>query len=158
MKYSEGNMGRIFVLRLEDGEPLNGTVEAFAREHGVTGGVAFYVGGAAAGSRVVVGPDAERQDTIVPLLHSLAGTQEMLALGTLFPNDAGEPLLHMHAASGREGGATVGCTRAGVETWLVGEVVLLEIVGTEARRVKDAATGFDLLDASPSGCEIVTKR
>ena len=66
-------------------------------------------------------------------------------MGTLFPNEAGEPVLHMHAASGREGGATVGCTRAGLQTWLVGEVVLLEIVGTEARRELDLATGFELL-------------
>ena len=37
----------------------------------------------------------------------------------------------MHAAAGREGRATVGCTRAGVDVWLVGEVVLLEILGAE---------------------------
>jgi predicted DNA-binding protein with PD1-like motif len=51
----------------------------------------------------------------------------------------------MHAAAGREGDATVGCTRAGLETWLVGEVVLLEILGTDARREFDPASGFELL-------------
>ncbi len=69
-------------------------------------------------------------------------------MGTIFPNEAGEPMLHMHAASGREGAATVGCTRAGLQTWLVGEVVLLEITGTEARRELDAGTGFQLLSVS----------
>jgi hypothetical protein len=39
----------------------------------------------------------------------------------------------------------VGCTRAGLETWLVGEVVLLEILGTQARRTVDSGSGFDLL-------------
>jgi predicted DNA-binding protein with PD1-like motif len=67
-------------------------------------------------------------------------------VGTIFPNEAGEPVLHMHTASGREGGATVGCTRAGVQTWLVGEVVMIELVGSQARRKLDAATGFQLLD------------
>ncbi len=69
-------------------------------------------------------------------------------MGTIFPNEAGVPLLHMHAASGREGGATVGCTRAGLKTWLVGEVVLVEILGTRAVRKTDPGTGFDLLEVS----------
>jgi uncharacterized protein len=149
--YDEGSIGRLFVLRLEDGEPLNASVEAFSKEHGLSRALAFFLGGAAAGSRVVVGPQAGDGEKIVPLLHALAGTQEMLALGTLFPDESGDPVLHMHAASGREGGATVGCTRAGVTTWLVGEVVLLEITGSTARRVTDPATGFGLLEANSAG-------
>ena len=145
MKYSQGAIGRVFVLRLEDGDLLNDTIETFARQQEVKRALAFYLGGSADGSRVVVGPDALREDAVIPLVHVLAGAQEVLAVGTLFPTEAGEPLLHMHAASGREGGATVGCTRAGLETWLVGEVVLLEIVGSEARRELDAGTGFQLL-------------
>jgi predicted DNA-binding protein with PD1-like motif len=148
MKFSQGAIGRIFVLRLEDGDLLNDTLEAFAREQELKRALAFYLGGAADGSRVVVGPDAARPDAVIPLVHILAGVQEALAVGTIFPNEAGKPVLHMHAASGREGGATVGCTRAGLQTWLVGEVVLLEIVGTEARRELDAATGFELLTVS----------
>ena len=42
----------------------------------------------------------------------------------------------------------MGCARAGLETWLVGEVVLLEILGTAARREVDAASGFELLTLS----------
>jgi len=145
VKYSEGSIGRVFVLRLDDGETLNDTIEAFAAEHGVKRGAAFYVGGSADGSRLVVGPDATRQDAVVPLIHTLAGARETLALGTLFPDKSGRPMAHMHVASGREGEATVGCARAGLETWLVGEVILLEIVGSEAHREVDPATGFDLL-------------
>lgn len=148
MKHAQGAIGRIFVLRLEDGDLLNDTLEAFARDHGVQRGLAFYVGGSADGSRVVVGPDATRDDAVIPLVHVLAGAQEAFAVGTLFPDADGKPALHMHAASGREGTATVGCTRAGVQTWLVGEVVLLEITGTEARRELDPGTGFQLLSVS----------
>jgi len=147
MRYSEGGSGRVFVLRLEDGDQVNDTVEEFAREHSIERALAFYVGGVAGGSRVVVGPDASQPQAVLPLVHVLAGTQEAFAVGTLFPDETGAPVLHMHSASGREGGATVGCTRAGLETWLVGEVILLEIVGTEARRVLDPATGFQLLEA-----------
>ncbi len=145
MHYTEGRMGRVFVLRLEDGERLNDTLEAFAREQKLTHALAFYLGGSASGSKVVVGPDADRVDAVVPLIHMLQGSQEVLAVGTLIPDEKGAPVLHMHAAAGREGRATVGCTRAGVDVWLVGEVVLLEIVGTAAQRRKDPETGFQLL-------------
>jgi predicted DNA-binding protein with PD1-like motif len=146
MRHSEATLGRVFVLRLEDGDALNSTLETFARDQGVRRGVAFYVGGGAGGTSLVVGPDATRDDAVVPLLHTLIGAHETFAVGTLFPDEAGEPVLHMHAACGREGGATVGCARAGLETWLIGEVVLIELLGTEALRRHDPATGFDLLE------------
>lgn len=148
MRYTTASIGRVFILRMEDGDVLNDTLEAFARQQGVKSGLAFYVGGAAGGSKVVVGPDAERDDVVIPLVYALRGAQEAFAVGTLFPNEAGEPVLHMHAASGREGDAHVGCTRAGLQTWLVGEVVLLEIVGADARRQLDGTTGFELLTVS----------
>ncbi|MEW6658440.1 MAG: PPC domain-containing DNA-binding protein [Thermodesulfobacteriota bacterium] len=144
MQYSEGRLGRIFTLRLEDGERLPDVLEAFAREQGLQGALVFFLGGAQHGSRVVVGPEAGRE-TVVPLIHVLQGIQEVLAVGTIFPNEEGQPVMHLHAASGREGGATVGCTRAGVEVWLVGEVVILEILGTSGQRLKDPGTGFELL-------------
>jgi predicted DNA-binding protein with PD1-like motif len=145
MQYREGRLGRAFILRLEEGERLNDSIESFAREKQISHGLAFFLGGSGDGSQVVVGPEAGRE-AIIPLLHTLRGEQEVLALGTIIPNEAGEPLLHMHGAAGREGRATVGCTRAGVAVWLIGEVVLLEILGTEAAlRKKDAATGFQLL-------------
>jgi predicted DNA-binding protein with PD1-like motif len=145
MQYREGRLGRAFILRLEEGERLNDSIESFAREKQISHGLAFFLGGSGDGSQVVVGPEAGRE-AIIPLLHTLRGEQEVLALGTIIPNEAGEPVLHMHGAAGREGRATVGCTRAGVAVWLIGEVVLLEILGTEAAlRKKDAATGFQLL-------------
>ena len=73
-------------------------------------------------------------------------SHETFAFGTLFPNEAGEPVLHMHAACGREGDATVGCTRAGLETWFIGEIVLVEIVGTERCGRLDPVSGFELLE------------
>ncbi len=145
MRFSEGSLGRVFVLRLEDGDVLNDALEAFARDQNLTRALAFYVGGSAEGSKVVVGPDAGRNDAVIPLVHVLSGPREVLALGTLFHNEEGVTKAHIHAAAGREGGATVGCARAGLETWLVGEVVLLEIMGTSACRETDAGTGFELL-------------
>jgi hypothetical protein len=33
-----------------------------------------------------------------------------------------------------------------VQTWLVGEAVIYEILGTSARRLPDKASGFNLLE------------
>jgi uncharacterized protein len=148
MQYDEGKIGRIFVLKLEAGERLPDAIEAFAREHAVQRAMAIYVGGAGATSRLVVGPEENRGDAIVPMVHTLGGIQEVLAVGTLFPDEHGNPVLHMHAATGREGAATVGCTRAGVDVWLIGEVILLEISGMGGFRKKDLDIGFHLLQFS----------
>lgn len=145
MRYNEGHIGRVFVLRLEEGERLPEVIENFALEKGVVRAMAILLGGIQDGSRVVVGPEAGRGQEIVPLVHVLSGIQEILAVGTIFPDEHGNPVLHMHGASGREGGATVGCTRAGVTVWLVGEVILLEILGSTAGRKKDPASGLTLL-------------
>lgn len=145
MQYQQGSIGRVFALRLEDGDRLPDSLEAFAKEQGLDAAMVIYVGGAKGGSRLVVGPDAAQTDAIVPLVHTLTGIQEVLGVGTLFPDEGGEPVLHLHAATGREGEATVGCSRAGVEVWLVGEVIILEILGTGGCRRAEAPSGFSLL-------------
>jgi predicted DNA-binding protein with PD1-like motif len=146
MQYSQGTIGRIFALKLETGDRLPHAVEDFAREHGVLSAMAIYVGGAGAKSRLVVGPEENRGEDIVPMFHTLGGIHEVLAVGTLFADESGRPSLHMHAATGREGTAVVGCTRAGVDVWLVGEVILLEISGIGGFRRKDPKTGFQILE------------
>ena len=150
MQYEEGTIGRIFVLRLEEGDRLPQSIETFAQEHGVRAAAVFYLGGAADGSKLVVGPEANRGDTIVPIIHKLQGTQEVMGVGTLFPNESGEPILHLHAATGREGKATVGCTRAGVEVWLVGEVIILEIAGSSGERKAIPGSPLELLELGDS--------
>ncbi|MCE5241737.1 MAG: PPC domain-containing DNA-binding protein [Syntrophobacteraceae bacterium] len=150
MQYSEGSLGRVFTLRLETGDRLPDTIEAFARDHDVKRAMVVYIGGAGEGSRVVAGPEEGRGDAIIPIVHALKGRQEVVGVGTLFPKESGEPTLHMHAATGREGYATVGCVRAGVNAWLVGEVIILEILGTDGLRVMEPS-GMELLQFKKRG-------
>lgn len=145
MQVAEGRVGRVFTIRLEDGDLLPASIESFAADHGVECALVVLLGGAGDGSRLVVGPEPDRGAGIVPMIRILSGSQEIAAVGTLFPDESGRPVLHMHAALGREGKATVGCTRAGVKVWLVGEAVVLEILGTGGIRRKDAGTGLSLL-------------
>jgi len=145
MQYSEGRVGRVFAIRLEHGERMPEVLEAFAAETGVRSGVAIMVGGADEGSRFVVGPEDGHIMPPVPMVNALSGVHEVAAVGTLFPNEQGDPVLHMHAAFGRGDRAQSGCIREGIVTWQVLEIVLIETVGLGAIRLPDAETGFSLL-------------
>jgi predicted DNA-binding protein with PD1-like motif len=146
MRFSEARTGRVFVIRLETGDRLPDTVERFALEQGVARGYLLILGGADDGSRIVVGPEDGAALPPVPVERALAGVHEMAGVGTIFPDADGRPALHLHAAFGRGDAAVAGCTRPGVDIWTVGEVVLVELVGSEARRARDATTGFTLLE------------
>jgi predicted DNA-binding protein with PD1-like motif len=145
MQHAEGKVGRVFAIRLEHGDRMPECLEKFAAEHNVRCGVAIMIGGAASGSRFVVGP--ELADTIppVPILASLSAPHEVAAVGTLFPDEKGRASLHMHAAFGRREGSRCGCIRAGISTWHVLEVILIEILELNALRLADPETGFSLL-------------
>lgn len=145
MKATSASTGRVFVLRLEDGDVLHHAIEAFAAREGVTAGVCWFVGGADDGSRLVVGPEDGRAAAIRPMSLTLGGAHEALAVGTLFPDADGRPVLHMHGAFGRGVEVRAGCVREGVRTWLIGEAVLLELLDCPAARVRDPQSGFTLL-------------
>jgi len=146
MRYSEARQGRVFILRLEDGEVLHEAVEAFARDKGIRAAALFALGGADEGSRLVVGPRGARGGPPEPMELCLPGVAEAEGVGTIFPNEAGEPVLHMHLACGRESETRTGCVRRGVKVWHVLELVLWELLDTGAARRLEAASGFELLD------------
>ncbi|MFO8009230.1 MAG: DNA-binding protein [Dehalococcoidia bacterium] len=146
MKYSQGNPGRIFVIRLEHGDRLPEAVERFAAEHDVVRGMCILTGGIDSGGNIVSGPEDGEQMPPVPVLFELQGVHEVAGVGTIFPDSNGNPVLHMHAAFGRDGITRAGCIRPGVDVWQVGEVILLEITGNTAQRLSDSTTGFELLE------------
>ena len=95
---------------------LHECVERFTAAHGVRAATVIAVGGADASSRIVVGPEQDRALPVVPVERAIGGMHELAGVGTIFPDETGRPVLHMHAALGREGAAAVGCVRAGVKT------------------------------------------
>ena len=146
MKYSQAAYGRIFVIRLEDGDILHESIEQLAKDENIRSAALVAVGGADQGSRLVVGPESGRAEAIQPMQYVLDNVHEIAGTGTLFPDDTGQPVLHMHLACGREDATITGCVRSGVRVWHVMEVILFELVDSRAQRVYDKATGFKLLE------------
>ncbi|HCY84471.1 MAG TPA: DUF296 domain-containing protein [Desulfobacteraceae bacterium] len=145
MKYSEAKPGRVFVIRLEDGDVVHETLEQFAKEQSIQAASLIILGGADKGSVLVTGPAQGRVTPIVPTTKVLDNVHEVAGTGTIFPNADGEPVLHMHMACGRGTSTVTGCIRSGVTVWQVMEVVLYELNDCTGTRLPDAATGFELL-------------
>ncbi len=144
MKATEGKLGRVFVVRLEDGDKIPASIEHFAEEKGITAGQVILIGGIG-GGQVVAGPRYSDKMPPDPMLLPVDGAHEVVGVGILVPGEDGKPMLHIHAALGRAGKTLTGCLRPGVDTWLVGEAVIYEITGVKARRAKDQKSGFELL-------------
>ncbi|MBN1181975.1 MAG: DNA-binding protein [Bacteroidales bacterium] len=146
MKHSEANQGRIFIIRLEHGEIIHENIERFAEEHHVKAAFLTIVGGIDKDSKIIVGPESDTAQKIVPKEYLVSRMHEITGTGTLFPGPNGKPYLHMHIACGRDTNTLVGCIRRGVKTWHVLEIILVELLNTSAKRVPDKETGFELLE------------
>ncbi len=145
MKHSEAKQGRVFIIRLEDGDILHESIENFARAKSIKAASLTVFGGADTGSKLIVGPEEGRVVPVVPQEHTLNGVHEIVGSGTIFPDKNDNPVLHMHIACGRNADSITGCIRRGVKVWHVMEIILTELVGTKAKRVLEEDTGFELL-------------
>ena len=146
MNYTEAKLGRIFILRLNHGECLHEVIEKFATEKQVSSALCFFLGGAEDKSKVVVGPKDGAALPPEPMVTLLRGVHESCGVGTIFTDEQGKPKLHMHASFGRNDTAVTGCVRMGVDVWQIGEVVILELAGSSAKRAKNKDTGFEFLE------------
>ena len=147
MRSAELRDGRVFVLRLEDGEVLHEVVESFCTENGIRNATVTAVGGVDAGSEFVSGPSVPVGDRIVPLIVTIDEPCELTGAGTVFPDDDGVPVLHMHGSVGRAGFSATGCFRRRMVVWLVMEVVIREMVGEgPVRTVSDPRIDAKLME------------
>ena len=73
-------------------------------------------------------------------VHEVGGT------GTLFPDETGNSMVHMHISAGRNESTKTGCIREGIRVWEVMEIVLMELVYSKGKRLPDKKTGLKLLN------------
>ncbi|MEN6466257.1 MAG: PPC domain-containing DNA-binding protein [Syntrophaceae bacterium] len=146
MKCSEAKMGRVFVVRLEQDEILHEVIEKFALDRKIKAAACIALGAADKGSRFVVGPEDGDARPVVPMEHLLREAHEISGTGTIFPDEEGRPILHMHLATGRQGSTITGCVRRGVKVWQIAEVVIFELLETDAVRRMEPQAGFVVLE------------
>jgi predicted DNA-binding protein with PD1-like motif len=160
MQYTEGQLGRVFVVRIDDGEDMLLSLRTFIAEKEVQAGSIIFLG-ALMNGRMVTGPE---EPVIPPVPHFVMfeGGWEVFGVGTIYPGEGG-PHIHYHASVGRSGHALTGCLREKATTYLIVEAVIQEFVGLSARREfdekmqlhlpvlgeRDAGTQKTLEDAHP---------
>lgn len=147
MKYSQASLGRVFVVRLEDGDIVHECLERLAREQAIRAAGLIALGDADAGSRLIAGTEEGRANPLVFVERLLDDAHEVAGVGTIFPDEEGNPVPHVHMACGRKDSVVVGCVRAGVKVWHVMEIVVVELLdSTAVRRFEAGLPGFRLLN------------
>ena len=147
MKYSQASLGRVFVLRLEDGDIVHECLERLAREQAIRAAGLIALGDADAGSRLIAGSEEGRANPMVFVERLLDDAHEVAGVGTIFPDEEGNPIPHVHMACGRKDSVVVGCVRAGVKVWHVMEIIVVELRdSTAVRRFETGLPGFKLLN------------
>ena len=146
MDYCEGKAGRVFVLRLGDGEAIYDAIEGVCQREGVRSATIQAVGGIRS-SRIVTGPETVTLE-IDPHYEEFDDARELVGVGTIFMCE-GKPTLHFHAGVGRGREALVGCPRGGAKVFLVMEVVIQELLDVDAERRLDPVSKAHLLAIGP---------
>jgi predicted DNA-binding protein with PD1-like motif len=145
VKFSECKPGRIFTICLENGDIVHQEIEQFARDQSIEAASLIIIGGADKGSTLIVGPERGNELPVSPLEYVLENVHDITGAGTLFPDQQGNPVLHMHMACGRNSSTRTGCIRRGVKVWHTMEVILFELLESKGKRMFDPETGFTLL-------------
>lgn len=141
MEYSEGRLARVFVIRMEEGEEMIGSLARFLAEKWVESGIVHFLGALREG-RLIMGPREARVPPGPPFVEDLEGGWEIFGLGTVYPGEGGAPSIHIHASVGRAGRGLTGCLRERAQAYLVVEAVVFEVVSLRARRSVDERTGL----------------
>jgi predicted DNA-binding protein with PD1-like motif len=137
MQYTEGQIGRVFVVRIDDGEDMLLSLRQFIIDKNIQAGSIHFLG-ALMNGRMVTGPE---EPVIPPVPHFVMfeGGWEILGVGTIYQGEGG-PHIHYHASVGRSGHALTGCLREKAITYLIVEAVIMEFTGLTARREFDEKT------------------
>lgn len=132
-------MGRVFAARIDHEEDLIGELEDLAACEDISSAFFFMLGAVCTGD-VVTGP---KKKSLPPEVtrSQFDDAREVLGVGNIF-REGGTPKIHIHASAGCGSDLVMGCFRGRSEVFMVMEVVIFEIEGIAAERLKDSGLGF----------------
>jgi predicted DNA-binding protein with PD1-like motif len=141
MQYSEGSIGRIFYIRIDDGEDVLSVITDFVQKKEIRSGVIQFIG-ALSGGMMVTGPE---QEVLPPDQHfeRFSGGWELFGCATITPGTT-TPHIHLHGSAGRGKQSMTGCIREKARVYIIVEAVIMEITGLDITREFDRHTGMIL--------------
>jgi predicted DNA-binding protein with PD1-like motif len=142
MRYTQGRMGRVFVVKFDHGDDLNEELRRFARRKKIRTAACVFLGALRAG-RIVTGP---KRAVVPPEPNEVDFKDgwEVFGVASIFEGEGG-PSLHIHSSLGRKTKVLTGCVRKDARVFCVIEAFVFELVGVRARKGVDASTGLNLL-------------
>lgn len=142
MKYTQGSIGKVFVLKFENNDILLDELSAFIKKENIKSATVMFIGALRKG-QLVTGP----KEPVIPPEPNKVNFQdgwEVMGIGTVFTNPKG-PQIHIHASMGKKNKVLTGCIRAKSKIFLVIEAIVFELVGVKASKDIDPKTGLNLL-------------
>lgn len=142
MKYTQTELGRVFILKFDDGDIVLDKISEFAGKEKIKAASFIFIGALREG-KIVTGP---KKPVIPPDPNwkVFKDGWEVLGIGTVFADKKG-PQIHIHTSMGKKAAALTGCVRKDTKVFLVLEVILFELKNAKASKDLDPATGLNLL-------------
>lgn len=142
MQYTNGKLGRIFVIKFEDRDVLIDKLAELIRKERIKSAAMVFIGALKDGV-LVAGP---KKAVIPPEPNKISFKDgwEVLGMATVFTNALG-PQIHIHASIGKNHKVLTGCVRKKSRIFLVIEAILFELKGVKATKSIDPQTGINLL-------------
>ena len=140
MRYQAGEAGRVFYVRLDDGEDLHEAIKDLVSRENIRCAW-FHIFGGLRKAGVVIGTK-EPVMPPEPVWEEVNDTREVIGTGSVFWSDD-EPLIHLHAAMGHHGATLTGCVRKDSKVYLVIELMLVEVTGIDVTRPWYEKGGFN---------------
>ncbi len=142
MQYTKATLGRIFVLKFNDGDILLDEITTFSKKEKIKAAVMVFIGALKKGT-LVTGP---KKPVIPPEPNKrhFKDAWESVGVGTVFTNKKG-PQVHIHSAMGQKQKFMAGCVREKSSVFLIIEAVVFELKGVKANKDIDPRTGLNLL-------------
>jgi hypothetical protein len=142
MQYTQGKIGRIFLLKFQDDDILLEQLQRFAKDEKIETAILVFLGALKKG-HLVTGP---KKPVIPPEPNWVAFKDgwEVMGMATIFAGESG-PQVHIHASMGKKNKVLTGCVRKDSRVFLVIEAVVWELNGVRACKEIDPRTGLNLL-------------
>ncbi|OVE75038.1 hypothetical protein BVX95_00450 [archaeon D22] len=141
MKYKEGQINKVYILKFDHGENFLEELNKFVIEKNIKSGIINFIGALDTG-KIVQGP--KKIHPLEPFVSNFDVPKETVGTGTIFWSNK-EPKIHIHGLFGDYKESFFGCLRGNANVFLIIEAIIYEL-DIQAKRMYDEKTKLELLN------------